>query len=132
MRGSGPVRWGDEVVSCYFTVGGGVTRVRLSADEADRFDLVEGMRVRLTLPGEGPADVLVVGLRREPPFAWAELAPLGTAARPVMPLERMTSASTVGLPRESRISRACTSVMVIMLGGRPARGGKTDWKRAGT
>ena len=34
------------------------------------------------------------------------LAPLGTAARPMAPLSRMTSASTVGLPRESRISRA--------------------------
>src|SRR5437016_2502879 len=42
------------------------------------------------------------------------LAPLGTAARPRTPLERMTSASTVGFPRLSRISRAWTWVMVIM------------------
>ena len=36
----------------------------------------------------------------------AAAAPEGTAARPICPLSRMTSASTVGLPRESRISRA--------------------------
>ena len=33
-------------------------------------------------------------------------APLGTAARPWAPLDSTTSASTVGLPRLSRISRA--------------------------
>ena len=33
-------------------------------------------------------------------------APLGTAARPIVPLFKKTSHSTVGLPRESRISRA--------------------------
>src|SRR5436190_16293292 len=37
------------------------------------------------------------------------LAPEGTAARPTTPLSRMTSTSTVGLPRESRISRPLTS-----------------------
>jgi hypothetical protein len=80
MRGSGPVRWGDEIVYCYFTVGGGVARVRLSADEADRFDLVEGMRLRLNLPGHEPLEGLVVRVRREPPFAWVELAPLAPPA----------------------------------------------------
>jgi len=34
------------------------------------------------------------------------LAPLGTAARPSAPLSTRTSASIVGLPRESKISRA--------------------------
>src|SRR5205807_9369014 len=34
------------------------------------------------------------------------LAPLGTAARPIAPPSRCTSTSMVGLPRESRISRA--------------------------
>jgi len=34
-------------------------------------------------------------------------APEGTAARPKAPSSRTTSTSTVGLPRESRISRAC-------------------------
>src|SRR5260221_10982837 len=40
------------------------------------------------------------------------LAPLGTAARPTMPSSRMTSASTVGFPRLSRISRATMSAMI--------------------
>src|SRR5712691_5442378 len=41
-------------------------------------------------------------------------APLGTAARPAAPLDRVTSHSTVGLPRLSRISRAWTEMMVLM------------------
>src|SRR6185503_11646348 len=39
-------------------------------------------------------------------------APEGTAARPTMPSSRTTSTSTVGLPRESRTSRAITSRIV--------------------
>src|ERR1700692_1378357 len=35
-------------------------------------------------------------------------APEGTAARPRAPFSRITSASTVGFPRESRISRPIT------------------------
>jgi hypothetical protein len=50
--------------------------VRLSADEADRFDVVEGLRVRLALPGAEPVDGLVVRIRREPPYVWVELAAL--------------------------------------------------------
>jgi hypothetical protein len=80
MRGAGPVRWGNELVYCYFTVGAGVTRVRLSADEADRLDVVEGMRVRLALPSAAAEDGLVVRVRREPPFAWVELTPLAPSA----------------------------------------------------
>ena len=38
-------------------------------------------------------------------------APDGTAARPVTPLSSVTSTSTVGFPRESKISRACTSLI---------------------
>src|SRR6185312_11179088 len=41
-------------------------------------------------------------------------APEGTAARPIAPDSTSTSASTVGLPRESRISRARTSTMAVM------------------
>jgi hypothetical protein len=37
------------------------------------------------------------------------LAPLGTAARAIVPSSSATSTSTVGLPRESRISRAATA-----------------------
>src|SRR4051812_16148995 len=43
-------------------------------------------------------------------------APEGTAARPDTPDSRTTSASMVGLPRESRISRAMTSTMALMKG----------------
>src|ERR1041384_6838823 len=42
-------------------------------------------------------------------------APLGTAARPAAPLDSVTSASMVGLPRLSRISRACTAMIVLMM-----------------
>src|SRR5947199_304405 len=42
-------------------------------------------------------------------------APLGTAARPAAPLASVTSASMVGLPRLSRISRACTEMMVLIV-----------------
>src|SRR2546422_9178472 len=37
------------------------------------------------------------------------------AARPAAPLERVTSASMVGLPRLSRISRARTEMIVLMM-----------------
>jgi len=42
--------------------------------------VVQGLRVRLALPGREPADGLVMGVRREPPFAWVELAPLANRA----------------------------------------------------
>src|SRR6266511_5531341 len=42
-------------------------------------------------------------------------APLGTAAVPLAPLARETSVSTVGLPRLSRISRACTEITVLIV-----------------
>src|SRR3989441_3390291 len=42
-------------------------------------------------------------------------APLGTAARPAAPLDSVTSASMVGLPRLSRISRARTEMIVLMM-----------------
>src|SRR5690606_41112462 len=43
-------------------------------------------------------------------------APDGTIARPKLPSARVTSASRVGLPRLSRISRAWTLAMVVMSG----------------
>ena len=43
------------------------------------------------------------------------LAPEGTAARPKTPFSRTTSTSTVGLPRESRISRPTIFLIVISL-----------------
>ena len=41
-------------------------------------------------------------------------APDGTAARPTDPSARTTSTSTVGLPRESRISRASTTSIIVL------------------
>src|SRR5262249_18726100 len=47
--------------------------------------------------------------------SWAPVeAPDGTAARPREPSSRMTSTSTVGLPRLSRISRPIMSVIAVM------------------
>jgi hypothetical protein len=68
------------MVYAYFTVSGGVTRVRVSVDEAERLGAVEGMRVPLALPGAAAIDGLVVQVRRVPPFAWVELTPLVAAA----------------------------------------------------
>ena len=76
MRGANPVQWGGETVYAYFTLIGSVTRVRVSLDEAYRLDVVEGLRVTVTLPGREPTEGLVVRVRREPPFAWIELMPL--------------------------------------------------------
>ncbi len=64
-------------------------------------------------------------------------APDGTIARPVAPLRSATSTSTVGFPRESRISRPCTFAIVTdwppqyLLGLRPSKGGAADcrWRR---
>ncbi len=80
MRGTGPISWGGEVVYGYFTVTGGVTRVRVSVDESDRFGVVEGLRVNLALPGAERMDGLVVRVRREPPFVWIELTSLAPSA----------------------------------------------------
>jgi hypothetical protein len=46
-------------------------------------------------------------------------APDGTAARPTWPDVSVTSASSVGLPRLSRISRAWTLLIVVMMASLP-------------
>src|ERR1700704_2253695 len=64
-------------------------------------------------------------------------APDGTAARPDAPPSRTTSTSTVGLPRESRISRACTLVIFTTVslergpGSRPALAVRIGFKPQG-
>ena len=80
MRGAGAVNWGGATLYAYYTVSGAVTRVRLSADDADRVDVMEGQRVTLALPGAEPADELVVRVRREPPFVWVEVTRLAPVA----------------------------------------------------
>ena len=79
MRGTGPIGWNGEMVYAYFTISAGVTRVRLSVDEADRLGVVEGLRVHLALAGDPPAEGLIVRVRREPPFVWIELTPIASA-----------------------------------------------------
>src|SRR5205085_7607497 len=53
-------------------------------------------------------------------------APDGTAARPKAPLASLTSTSTVGLPRESMISRAVMAVMVVFMRGKGRRRGTSE------
>ncbi len=79
MRGTGLVRWGTHTVYAYFTVIGDAVRIRISADEADRFGLSEGLRVWVSLPGREPADLLLLHLSHLPPFVWAELAMINPA-----------------------------------------------------
>ncbi len=76
MRGTGPVGVNTEVVYGYYTVDRDVVRLRLSLDEKDRFGLVEGLPVRVRLPGREPAEVLVTAVSEAPPFVWVEFAPV--------------------------------------------------------
>jgi hypothetical protein len=80
MRGAGLIGWGGEVVYGYYTKAAGVTRLRVSVDEADRLGAMEGLRVAVALPGAGPVDGLIVRVRREPPFVWVELTAMASAA----------------------------------------------------
>ena len=64
------VRFGNELVYAFITTEGGKTKLRLSADECDRLDLFAGNQVPLGLDGGEAVRVLVVGVTREPPFAW--------------------------------------------------------------
>ena len=67
-------------------------------------------RWALTTPRFGVAHIEVRGASRVPVEA-----PLGTAALPITPLSSSTSHSTVGLPRESRISRPTISTIALIL-----------------
>lgn len=80
MRGTGPVQLNGQLVYAYFTTSAGAVRVRVSVDEADRLDLLAGVRVRIRLPDAEAAEFLVTAARRDPPFVWLDLQPL--AARP--------------------------------------------------
>ena len=79
MRGTGAVGWGNELVYAYLTTAGKTVRLRVSVDEADRLDVVAGQRVRLTLPGCEPDELLVMSVNRTPPFVWVELTSLATS-----------------------------------------------------
>jgi hypothetical protein len=77
MRGVGAVTIGGVPLYAYFHEAAGRVRVRVSADEADRLDLLAGRRLAVGLPGRAVADLLVSAVRREPPFAWAEFEAVG-------------------------------------------------------
>jgi hypothetical protein len=79
MRGTGAVGWGNELVYAYLTTTGKTVRLRVSVDEADRLDVLAGQRVRITLPGCEPADLLVTSVSSTPPFVWVELTSLVTS-----------------------------------------------------
>jgi len=64
------VRFGKEVVYAFITTKGGETRLRVSADECDRLDQFAGNPVRLASDDSEVVAASVVGVRREPPFAW--------------------------------------------------------------
>ena len=70
MGGTQAVRFGNELVYAFITTVGGKSRLWVSADERDRLDLFVGNQVPMG-PGGGEAvRALVVGVTREPPFAW--------------------------------------------------------------
>jgi hypothetical protein len=48
-------------------------KLGVSADDFDRLDLVEGMRVAVALPRAEPAELLLMGVSRQPPVVWLEL-----------------------------------------------------------
>lgn len=64
------VRFGKELVYAFIATDGGKTRLRVSADECDRLDLFAGNQVPIGLGGGEAVRALVVGVTREPPFAW--------------------------------------------------------------
>jgi hypothetical protein len=65
-------------VYAYYTREDETVQVRISVDEADRLGLVDGLRVRLALPGQEAANLLVMMATRTPPFVWLQLRPLAS------------------------------------------------------
>ena len=80
MRSNGPVMLNGSLVYGYFQASAGGTRLRLSVDEFDRLNLCEGQRVRATWPNSEPAEWLLLGVERTPPFVWLELRALAKPA----------------------------------------------------
>ena len=70
MRGTRAVRFGRETVFAQLTLTEDAVRLRVSADECDRLDLFAGKQVPLAIEDGGQHTAQVVGVRREPPFAW--------------------------------------------------------------
>lgn len=81
MRGTGLVEFGKDAVYTYFSMSGRTARVRLSADDCDRFDLYAGRQLRVGLGGRDPAAALVTAVGPAPPFAWVEFEFPAAAAK---------------------------------------------------
>ena len=73
MRGTRAVRVGGETVFAFLVLDGDAVRLRVSADECDRLDLFAGKQVPLAIEDGGQHPALVVGVTREPPFAWVSV-----------------------------------------------------------
>ena len=80
MRGTGPVGFNGTTVYAYYTQNDSALRLRISVDEADRLGLIDGMRLRITLPGKKAMDFLATATERNPPYVWLQLQPLAPLA----------------------------------------------------
>jgi hypothetical protein len=80
MRGTGPVSVNGDTVYAYYTQDNSSVRVRMSVDEADRLGIVEGLRLRIALPGRSAGDYLAIAANRTPPYVWLHLEPLAPVA----------------------------------------------------
>jgi hypothetical protein len=76
MRGTGPVAINGAMVYAYYTTDSSSVRVRISVDETDRLNIIDGLRLRIALPGQETMDLLVVETNRNPPYVWLHLEPL--------------------------------------------------------
>jgi hypothetical protein len=72
----GPVAVNGELVYGGIVEEDGGVRLRISADEADRLQPVEGQRIKVGAVGGPAEELLVVAVTRAPPFVWLTLTPL--------------------------------------------------------
>jgi hypothetical protein len=70
MGGTRAVRFDREVLFAFLTMDGETIRLRVSDDECDRLGLTAGKEVGLAIEDGGQHPAHVVGVKREPPFAW--------------------------------------------------------------
>jgi hypothetical protein len=80
MRGTGPVGVNGTTVYAYYTQNDSSLRLRISIDDADRLGLIDGMRIKIILPGHKATDFLATATERTPPYVWLQLEPLAPVA----------------------------------------------------
>jgi hypothetical protein len=76
MRGTGPVAINGTTVYAYYMLANSLVRVRISVDETDRLGIIDGLRVKVALPGQEAMNLLVTATNRIPPYVWLHLEPL--------------------------------------------------------